>query len=132
MVRWTSPNQSTMRQFVATIICTKYNLYPTMIPLYFNVATFHSFFMLALIGFQMGDVIMSFMSLHGHWKKLLNKKNILFMNKKIHWMFIKCFEMRSFVYLIIYTWNVFVLSTGYQVWKQILISFLSYKFNVLD
>jgi hypothetical protein len=54
------------------------------------------------------------------------------MNKNVHWMFIKCFEMTSFVYIVIYTWDVFVLSTGYQVWEQIIISFLSYKFNVLD
>jgi hypothetical protein len=44
----------------------RYNLYPTMTPHHFNVATFHFFVMLALIGFQMGDVIMSFMSLLGH------------------------------------------------------------------
>jgi hypothetical protein len=65
-VRWIGPNHSTMKQLVATIICIKYNLYPTKTPFYFNVATFHSFVLLALIGFQMGDVIMSFMYLHGH------------------------------------------------------------------
>jgi hypothetical protein len=45
-----------------------------MTPLHFNVATFHFFVMLALIGFQMGDVIMNFMSLVGTLKKFMNKK----------------------------------------------------------
>ncbi len=54
-----------MRQFVA-LVCTKYDLFPTKTPLYFNATTFHAFVLFALIRFQMGDVIMNFMSLHGH------------------------------------------------------------------
>jgi uncharacterized membrane protein len=72
--------------------------------------------MLALIGFQMGDVIMSFMSLLGHWKSSWIKKFI-----ECHQVFWKL--LSSIVYLISYTLNVLVLSIGYQVWKQILYPF---------
>jgi hypothetical protein len=66
LMRWTNLSHSIVRLFVAIVTCTKYILSPTETLPCSNAVKFHVFVLHVWIGFELKDVRMSFMSIHGH------------------------------------------------------------------